>query len=114
MSPLQSKHLPYQIHSYPRVTVFTLEEAKGHGLRVMTRVGGKGAVAKIYGMPRHPPTPHPPAEPCEVSGSKPGGLLQAQGGADLGGLIVKPSSYSLLCWGLRGLGLGRVLPLQLH
>lgn len=51
MSPLQSKHLPYQIHSYPRVTVFTLEEAKGHGLRVMTRVGGKGAAAKIYGMP---------------------------------------------------------------
>lgn len=59
MSPLQSKHLPYQIHSYPRVTVFTLEEAKGHGLRVMTRVGGKGAVAKIYGMPLHPP-PSPP------------------------------------------------------
>lgn len=74
MSPLQSKHLPYQIHSYPRVTVFTLEEAKGHGLRVMTRVGGKGAAAKIYGMPS--PLPPPTAEPCEVSGSKPGGLLQ--------------------------------------
>lgn len=61
MSPLQSKHLPYQIHSYPRVMVFTLEEAKGHGLRVMTRVGGKGAAAKIYGMPLHlPPAPPPP------------------------------------------------------
>lgn len=33
--------------------MFTLEEAKGHGLRVMTRVGGKGAAAKIYGMPLH-------------------------------------------------------------
>lgn len=50
-----------------------------------------------------PFTSTPLSEPCEASGSKPGVLLQSQAGADLVGLTVKPFSYFLLCWGLRGL-----------
>lgn len=55
----------------------------------------------MCGLPLHL---HPLSEPCEASGSKPGGVATSPGwGADFGGLIEEPSSYSLLCWGLRGL-----------
>lgn len=75
--------------------MFTLEEAKGHGLVI--RVGGEKELSSRL---EACPFTRPP-QPCEGSGSKPGGLLQVQAGADLGGLIVKPSSYFLLCcvWG---------------
>lgn len=80
-------------------SLFTLEEAKGHGL---------GADQGWRGKDWASPLP-PHSEPWEGSGSRPGVLLQAQAGADLAGLTVEPSSCFLLCsgWmpGCRGLWL---------
>lgn len=45
--------MPYQIDSHPRVTVFTLEAAKGHGLRAVQGRRGKGTVFHMYGLPLH-------------------------------------------------------------
>lgn len=89
VSHLQSKHLLHQISG----SLFTLEEAKGYGLRDDGGWRGKDCASS--------PPPH--LEPCEGSGSKPGVLLQAQAGAQLAGLTVEPSSCSLLCSGCRGL-----------
>lgn len=80
-------------------SLFTLEEAKGHGL---------GADQGWRGKDWASPLP-PHSEPWEGSGSRPGVLLQAQAGADLAELTVEPSSCFLLCsgWmpGCRGLWL---------
>lgn len=81
--------------------MFTLEEAKGHGLRDDQGWRGKGTVFQTCGLPLHL---HPLSESCEVSGSKPGGVATSPSwGTGFGGLIVVSTSYSVLCWGLRGL-----------
>lgn len=88
-------------------SLFTLEEAKGHGLREDQGWKGKDCASS--------PPPH--SEPCEGAGSQPRVLLQAQAGADLAGLTVEPSSSFLLCsgCGVRGtLRFGNALPFQLH
>lgn len=84
--------------------MFTQEEAKGHGLSDDQGCRGTGTVFQTCGWPLHLPPPPSHPELCEGSGSKPGGVATSPGpSADFGGLIVAPSSYSLLCWGLRGL-----------
>lgn len=78
-------------------SLFTLEEAKGHGLRDDQGWRGKG-LCLFTRLPR--------SEPCEGSGSEPGVLLQAQAGADLAGFLVLRVQGTLR--------FGNVLPSQLH